>query len=114
MIRRPPRSTLFPYTTLFRSGDVSVSDMDKPVTVNTANGDVEVRDTAGDVTVDTQRGDVKVSDTKGNVKIGGRGGGVEGFGASRALPPHGGIRGPLRGVGRAAGGEEGRYRGAAG
>src|SRR2546427_8202923 len=25
MIRRPPRSTLFPYTTLFRSGGVSVS-----------------------------------------------------------------------------------------
>src|SRR3712207_7387980 len=24
MIRRPPRSTLFPYTTLFRSGDGSV------------------------------------------------------------------------------------------
>src|SRR2546426_8467180 len=24
MIRRPPRSTLFPYTTLFRSGDVEV------------------------------------------------------------------------------------------
>src|SRR5258705_5333482 len=24
MIRRPPRSTLFPYTTLFRSGDVPV------------------------------------------------------------------------------------------
>src|SRR5260221_8768904 len=24
MIRRPPRSTLFPYTTLFRSGDNSV------------------------------------------------------------------------------------------
>src|SRR3712207_9489624 len=24
MIRRPPRSTLFPYTTLFRSGSVSV------------------------------------------------------------------------------------------
>src|SRR3712207_7413506 len=24
MIRRPPRSTLFPYTTLFRSGDVFV------------------------------------------------------------------------------------------
>src|SRR2546430_7509539 len=23
MIRRPPRSTLFPYTTLFRSGDMS-------------------------------------------------------------------------------------------
>src|ERR1039458_28915 len=25
MIRRPPRSTLFPYTTLFRSGDVEFS-----------------------------------------------------------------------------------------
>src|SRR3712207_9433342 len=24
MIRRPPRSTLFPYTTLFRSGDVAL------------------------------------------------------------------------------------------
>src|SRR5690348_18024210 len=24
MIRRPPRSTLFPYTTLFRSGDVTL------------------------------------------------------------------------------------------
>src|SRR3712207_7949674 len=26
MIRRPPRSTLFPYTTLFRSDDVAVPD----------------------------------------------------------------------------------------
>src|SRR6266498_4542495 len=26
MIRRPPRSTLFPYTTLFRSADPSVDD----------------------------------------------------------------------------------------
>src|SRR5438105_7043748 len=26
MIRRPPRSTLFPYTTLFRSGTSAVSD----------------------------------------------------------------------------------------
>src|SRR3712207_7190864 len=24
MIRRPPRSTLFPYTTLFRSGDLNI------------------------------------------------------------------------------------------
>src|SRR3712207_7303453 len=28
MIRRPPRSTLFPYTTLFRSGDVATEDAD--------------------------------------------------------------------------------------
>src|SRR3712207_8297444 len=27
MIRRPPRSTLFPYTTLFRSGDEAVEEL---------------------------------------------------------------------------------------
>src|SRR5256885_16953153 len=27
MIRRPPRSTLFPYTTLFRSGGDAIDDM---------------------------------------------------------------------------------------
>src|SRR3712207_9016840 len=27
MIRRPPRSTLFPYTTLFRSGSVQLSSL---------------------------------------------------------------------------------------
>src|SRR5256884_6184197 len=31
MIRRPPRSTLFPYTTLFRSADVLAA---QPVTTN--------------------------------------------------------------------------------
>src|SRR3712207_7499607 len=30
MIRRPPRSTLFPYTTLFRSGTVRVGGPDCP------------------------------------------------------------------------------------
>src|SRR3712207_7568041 len=29
MIRRPPRSTLFPYTTLFRSREVAVRDVDR-------------------------------------------------------------------------------------
>src|SRR3989442_11861817 len=29
MIRRPPRSTLFPYTTLFRSSAYSVSDQEQ-------------------------------------------------------------------------------------
>src|SRR3712207_7164768 len=28
MIRRPPRSTLFPYTTLFRSPDFTLKDLD--------------------------------------------------------------------------------------
>src|SRR2546430_5551188 len=31
MIRRPPRSTLFPYTTLFRSRETRPSDLKKPV-----------------------------------------------------------------------------------
>src|SRR5256885_15890112 len=30
MIRRPPRSTLFPYTTLFRSGQPAVARRDAP------------------------------------------------------------------------------------
>src|SRR2546427_481411 len=29
MIRRPPRSTLFPYTTLFRSGHIGILGVDK-------------------------------------------------------------------------------------
>src|SRR3712207_7471967 len=32
MIRRPPRSTLFPYTTLFRSNPVSIHEMGLPRT----------------------------------------------------------------------------------
>src|SRR3712207_8652736 len=31
MIRRPPRSTLFPYTTLFRSGDLRADLADPPL-----------------------------------------------------------------------------------
>src|SRR2546427_7238623 len=36
MIRRPPRSTLFPYTTLFRSGVEKVKVGDVPVVVAVA------------------------------------------------------------------------------
>src|SRR5256886_8918336 len=35
MIRRPPRSTLFPYTTLFRSQDVDVSIDDSDLKIDT-------------------------------------------------------------------------------
>src|SRR5438477_8630751 len=31
MIRRPPRSTLFPYTTLFRSGERDVSSLGREI-----------------------------------------------------------------------------------
>src|SRR3712207_8247355 len=34
MIRRPPRSTLFPYTTLFRSENLSANDRDRLVLFN--------------------------------------------------------------------------------
>src|SRR2546425_6266785 len=38
MIRRPPRSTLFPYTTLFRSQDVRAIDGALPVHGSGASG----------------------------------------------------------------------------
>src|SRR2546426_7649382 len=31
MIRRPPRSTLFPYTTLFRSDNISIAGTKNPI-----------------------------------------------------------------------------------
>src|SRR3712207_9001868 len=33
MIRRPPRSTLFPYTTLFRSGGISLNNRSKNLNI---------------------------------------------------------------------------------
>src|SRR3712207_9158434 len=57
MIRRPPRSTLFPYTTLFRSGDVDhvrarSRDSDEPEVARgsnrvAANGDLVGDDDVG-------------------------------------------------------------------
>src|SRR5690349_24045981 len=45
MIRRPPRSTLFPYTTLFRSTGVSkrISKVNEDVLKNISMGKVEKR-----------------------------------------------------------------------
>src|SRR3712207_7309151 len=39
MIRRPPRSTLFPYTTLFRSDPLSEEDWDGWIALTTALGE---------------------------------------------------------------------------
>src|SRR5687767_15253870 len=36
LIRRPPRSTLFPYTTLFRSCAMTTQHSDKPITTRLA------------------------------------------------------------------------------
>src|SRR2546430_12163577 len=53
MIRRPPRSTLFPYTTLFRSGVVSTGGLPErltlPLTVAVVVGDIAAPATAGAV-----------------------------------------------------------------
>src|SRR3712207_7424249 len=38
MIRRPPRSTLFPYTTLFRSRSICVCDSQTPLWSSTCPG----------------------------------------------------------------------------
>src|SRR2546430_13435582 len=38
MIRRPPRSTLFPYTTLFRSGGFLVQERSRPGAVGAESG----------------------------------------------------------------------------
>jgi DUF4097 and DUF4098 domain-containing protein YvlB len=77
-------------------GDVTVSDMGKPVAINVTSGDIEVRDTAGDVNIDTRKGDVKVSDTKGNIKISGHGGEVNVSTASGGLTLDGEFYGPIR------------------
>jgi DUF4097 and DUF4098 domain-containing protein YvlB len=77
-------------------GDITVSDMAKPVTITTTNGDIEVRDTAADVTIDTRKGDIKVSDTKGNVKISGHGGEINVSSATGGLTIDGEFYGPIR------------------
>src|SRR5258706_2375532 len=47
MIRRPPRSTLFPYTTLFRSGDIYEGLLGAHF-VRLANGRLELRNQNGE------------------------------------------------------------------
>src|SRR5258708_22692926 len=58
MIRRPPRSTLFPYTTLFRSGEVRVL---KQYRGNGGNGVWKV-ELAADAAVDLDRSEEHTSE----------------------------------------------------
>src|SRR3712207_7023383 len=56
MIRRPPRSTLFPYTTLFRSGFVAPYQLPGPVAVWQAGVDLLQRGELGiHVAISVQR-----------------------------------------------------------
>jgi hypothetical protein len=77
-------------------GDVSVSDMASPVTIDNGNGDIEVRGTGGDVSLDMRHGDAKISDTKGDVKISGHGGSIEVVNASGSFTINGEFVGPIR------------------
>src|SRR3712207_6912372 len=49
MIRRPPRSTLFPYTTLFRSTFLLEAGLDTGPVYGTVTESIGARDTAGDL-----------------------------------------------------------------
>src|SRR3712207_7930319 len=58
MIRRPPRSTLFPYTTLFRSDDRAILDADQRGAADRAVGaDAGVLLGVGDLESLRMRGD---------------------------------------------------------
>src|SRR5438067_10004389 len=48
MLRRPPTSTLFPYTTLFRSVELARRPVGAAVLVTEAGGDLEVAIEPGD------------------------------------------------------------------
>src|SRR2546430_12021584 len=64
MIRRPPRSTLFPYTTLFRSiVDYTINAPAwMPLNLSGVSTDVEVDGTQAAVTAETVHGEVKRSE----------------------------------------------------
>src|SRR5437016_8890604 len=44
MLRRPPRSTLFPYTTLFRSEIVGIANLARPITPATSIAEIAGHD----------------------------------------------------------------------
>jgi DUF4097 and DUF4098 domain-containing protein YvlB len=77
-------------------GEITVSDMAKPLAISTTNGGIEVRNTAGDVTIDTRKGDIRVSDTQGNVRIAGHGGEINVSSATGGLTIDGEFYGPIR------------------
>src|SRR3712207_9140628 len=58
MIRRPPRSTLFPYTTLFRSTRALLAQVHghRLVGVGADHQALEVQDDLGDVLLDARHG----------------------------------------------------------
>src|SRR3712207_7098280 len=70
MIRRPPRSTLFPYTTLFRSVDDFVLQVGDPVLGHRGGGRVQrAGDQALDAVVDEDAGDGRLGLALGQLEL---------------------------------------------
>src|SRR3712207_7438922 len=67
MIRRPPRSTLFPYTTLFRSFLATYKQDNKPGNSGKPVTDAEKQDRVTDMTHTV----ISVAELVGNVRIDG-------------------------------------------
>src|SRR5712692_9778026 len=89
----PKKSQL---TVRSEKGNVTVSDMGAPVTIDNANGDLEVRSTMGDVSIDMRGGDAKISDTKGDVKVSGHGESIDVANATGNFTINGEFVGPIR------------------
>src|SRR5256884_9698863 len=83
MIRRPPRSTLFPYTTLFRSvrdargtvtlrtsfGAIDASNIPKGIRATDGNGAITLADIGGDTYAKTSFGSVLIERVNGNLTV---------------------------------------------
>src|SRR3989449_1063628 len=67
MIRRPPRSTLFPYTTLFRS--IKVAGAQNEVTAETVQGEGTVLGGSGTVSLKSVQGSVTLEKAKGRIDL---------------------------------------------
>src|SRR2546429_8668577 len=73
MIRRPPRSTLFPYTTLFRSSVGQNVTVDATLRVGSVKDVVEVKDVATPIeTTSGVIGDVRESSQIRDLPLNGR------------------------------------------
>src|ERR1041385_4646175 len=70
MIRRPPRSTLFPYTTLFRSGTHGIAEMNPLATVGGRETVAAHRKpTPGRVVLPQKHGDPSIGDCRTRIEI---------------------------------------------
>src|SRR5438034_7755547 len=62
MLRLPPRSTLFPYTTSSDLADIAVEGVDGTLDLNSVSGTIHVVGTPQDVTAETMRSEEHTSE----------------------------------------------------